>query len=85
MSRKLGGDTTGTNQFNPKNTVQKSQFEETKTNYNNNPIRPLNAEAIGAKTTEIFDPKSIPTNYFYVSVSGVIESGNVTQTLSFNS
>lgn len=29
------------------------------------------------KTLERFDPKSTPANFFYVSVSGVIESGEV--------
>ena len=33
--------------------------------------------AFPGKTLERFDPKSTPANFFYVSVSGVIESGEV--------
>ena len=32
---------------------------------------------ITGKTLEQFDPKALPANFFYVSISGVIESGEV--------
>ena len=54
----------------------KSKIEDSKPRFEEQ--QGLRAEALGNKTSERFDPKSVPTNFFYVSVSGVIESGSVT-------
>jgi hypothetical protein len=70
------------NDFADTTSQKKKKFEDIKSKIEDQKPRfeeqqGLRADALGNKTSERFDPKSIPTNYFYVSVSGVVESGSV--------
>ena len=44
-------------------------------------LSPQRDPTFPGKTLDKFDPKSLPANFFYVSVSGVIESGQVSYPL----
>ena len=48
---------------------RRTRFEE--------PLSPKRDATFPGKAVEKFDPKSLPANFFYVSISGVIESGEV--------
>ena len=48
---------------------RRTRFEE--------PLSPKRDSTFPGKAVEKFDPKSLPANFFYVSISGVIESGEV--------
>jgi hypothetical protein len=74
------GDTGGFDRSHTGFGEQRARFDETRTRfddqgYGQSPIKQIDPYA--GKTTEKFDPRSLPVNYFYVSVSGVIESGTV--------
>lgn len=77
-TREIGGG----NDYTDAQSLKKKKFDDLKSRFEETKSRPeeqagMRADALGLKTAEKMDPKSVPANFFYVSVSGVIESGTV--------
>jgi len=49
--------------------ARRTRFEE--------PLSPKRDATFPGRAVEKFDPKALPANFFYVSISGVIESGEI--------